>query len=280
MATPPGSSSRQGAGEHGLRAVHGKRPFPRQSERRAFREPIGYRIDVRASALVQRLLTVGSDLPTRLAAQIVALGQDATPLLIGLLEGRSIDEKSAARDAAASCECGQAHDPAWARFHSVDLLTELREPAAIETMLKVLGGTSADEPIHDKIVERLPDFGSAALEPTLRALARTSPETEIAESLCCILSVLGVRDERILQALLALMTVHPRAGAMYLADYGDSAACPAMLAVIAAAKPDIEDSVARLEFFDLIDAYASLGGELPAQVKTRIDAWLSGTESI
>ena len=223
-----------------------------------------------AFKLVQRLRTVGSDLPSHLAAQIVDLGPDAAPFLLRLLDDPLAD-KVAADDCA---ECGQAHDPSWARFHAVDLLTELHDPAAVDAMLKILKSTSSDEPIHDKIVERLPDFGGVALEPVLAALARTSQEAETAESLCCIVAALGVRDERILQALLTLMTVRPRAAATYLADYGDPAACPALLRVIAAAEPKVDDSLARLEFFDLLDAYASLGGELPADVKARIDAWL------
>jgi hypothetical protein len=230
-----------------------------------------------ASALVQRLRTVGSDLPNHLAEQILALGRDASPLLLGLLDDGRARQQDEAPNAAENCvECGGAHDPAWARLHAVDLLTELREPAAMDAMLTVLESTSPDEPIHDKIVERLPDFGVAALEPILAALDRTTKATETAESLCCILAVLGVRDDRILQALLDLMTVHPRAAATYLADYGDPGAGPSLLAVITAAEPDIGDSLARLEFFDLLDAYASLGGELPADVKARIDAWLGG----
>lgn len=225
-----------------------------------------------ASTLVQRLQTVGSDLPSRLAAQIMELGHDAAPLLLRLLDDPLVD-KGAADDCG---ECGQAHDPSWARFHAVDLLTELHDLAAVQAMLKILETTSSDDPIHDKIVERLPDFGGGALEHTLAALERTTNETETAESLCCVLAVLGVRDERILQALLALMTVRPRAAATYLADYGDPAACPAMLEIIAAAEPKMDDSLARLEFFDILDAYASLGGELPVHVKTRIDAWLGG----
>jgi hypothetical protein len=231
-----------------------------------------------ASALVQRLHKVGGDLPHTLARQIVALGREATPLLLGVLDERPVTGGNGGPAPADGCaDCGQQHDDqAWARFHAVDLLTDLREAAAIETMLKVLEGTSSDEPIHDKIVERLPDFGGAALEPTLAALARTTKETERAESFCCILSALGVHDERILQALLDLLTVHPRAAAMYLADYGDPAACPALLTVITASQADVEDSLERLELFDLLDAYASLGGELPPSVKARVDAWLAG----
>lgn len=231
-----------------------------------------------ASALVQRLRTIGSDLPRSLAAKIVALGPGVAPLLLRLLDGRAAAEPNEDAGAAEACaDCGQQHDDReWARFHAVDLLTELREPAAIEAMLRILEGTSSDDAIHDKIVERLPEYGEAALEPTLAALACTSKEAEIAESLCCILSAIGVRDDRILKALLELMTVKPRAGAMYLADYGDPAACPAMLGVIAASQPDVEDSTARLEFLDLVDAYASLGGDLPVNVKARIDAWLAG----
>jgi hypothetical protein len=227
-----------------------------------------------ASALVQRLRTVGSDLPRSLAAKIVALGPSVAPLLLRLLDGRAAAEDLSPE----SCtDCGQQHDDLeWARFHAVDLLTELRVPAAIEAMLKVLEGTSSNEPIHDKIVERLPEYREAALEPTLAALARTSKEADVAESFCCILSVLGVRDERILRALLDLMAVKPREGAAYLADYGDPAACPAVLGVITSSQPDVEDSTARLEFLDVVDAYAALGGDLPPTVKARIDAWLAG----
>ncbi|HMI84276.1 MAG TPA: hypothetical protein VK550_09290, partial [Polyangiaceae bacterium] len=174
-------------------------------------------------------------------------------------------------------DCGQQHENReWARFHAVDLLAKLREPAAVEPLLKIVEGTPSDEPIHDQVVECLPKFGSLALEPTLAALARTIKDTDTAESLCCILSVLGVRDGRILSALLDLLTVHPRAAAMYLTDYGDPAACPALLAVITASQADVNDSMERLELLDLLDAHASLGGELPAQEKARIDAWLGG----
>jgi hypothetical protein len=233
------------------------------------------------SALVQRLRTVGSDLPRPLAKQIVALGPDATALLLRLLDERPLTDEAGQSSAADACaECGQQHDDLpWARFHAIDLLTELREPAAVTAMLKIIASTTSDEPIHDKVVERLPDFGEVALEPTLAALAQTPKATETAESLCCMLSALGVRDERILQALLDLLKVKPRAGAAYLADYGDPAACSALLDVITASQPDVEDSSARLEFLDLLDAYASLGGELPTGVKARIDAWLGGESS-
>ena len=233
---------------------------------------------VTASTLVKRLRTVGSDLPSSLAAQIVALGGGVTPFLLALLDDRPAADEDEGPGAAEACaDCGQQHDNrAWARLHAVDLLTELREPAAIDAMLNIIVHTSSDEPIHDKVVERLPDFGGDALEPTLAALARTTKETETAESLCCVLSALGVRDERILHALLDLLTVHPRAAAMYLTEYGDAAACPALLAVIAASHADVEDTSERMEVLDLVDAYANLGGELPAAVKAKIDAWLGG----
>jgi hypothetical protein len=227
---------------------------------------------VTPAALVQRLGTVGSDLPDSLAARIVALGSGVAPLLLRLLEGN--EEPSAGE---VCTDCGERHNNReWARSHAVDLLTQLREPAAMETMLRVLAGTPTDEPLHDKIVERLPEFGAAALEPILAALARTPKDAETAESLCCILSALGVRDERILSSLLQLLENHPRAAAMYLAEYGDAAACPALLAVILAFEPDVEDSALRMERLDLLDAYAALGGELPATAKAQIDAWLGG----
>src|SRR5262245_15174209 len=82
-----------------------------------------------ASTLVQRLRTVGSDLPSHLAAQIVELGHDAVPPLLRLLDDPGGKGSDAPDDNCA--ECGQVHDPAWARFHAVDLLTELHHPAAV-----------------------------------------------------------------------------------------------------------------------------------------------------
>jgi len=204
----------------------------------------------------------------------MALDHAAVPLLLNLL-----DEEPAATSACS--DCGHLHGDQdlspreWAPLHAADLLTELREPAAIGAMLKILERTSVDAPIHDKVVECLPDFGEAALEPTLAALARTKVDSDTAESLCCVLSALGLRDERILQALMNLMKVHPRAAAMYLADYGDPAAGPAVLGVIATFELDVDDSFGRTELVDLLDAYAALGGELPANVKTRVDGWLA-----
>jgi hypothetical protein len=121
----------------------------------------------------------------------------------------------------------------------------------------------------------LPQFAGAALEPVLGALARTAKGAPTAESLCCMLAVLGVRDERILRSLLDLLEVRPRAAAVYLTDYGDPAACPALLDAMAAFPDDRHDADARRQLASLVDAHASLGGELPASMRARIDAWLT-----
>src|SRR5689334_8768930 len=93
---PGGAPSTRDRAPSGGRAV-------RQGGQRllqAFRRRIGYSVSRRsckprrskerfmptASALVQRLHTVGRDLSTSLASQIVALGPETTPLLLGLLE--------------------------------------------------------------------------------------------------------------------------------------------------------------------------------------------------
>ena len=212
---------------------------------------------------------MGSDLPAALAAEIVALGEAANPLLLAVLEESPAEEHDAAR--AGTCgDCGATHeDREWARFHAIDLLTELGSAEALDPMLKLLVRTRPEQAIHDKLVERLPEFGDAALEPTLAALAQTGKGTDAVESLCCILAVLGVRDARILQALLDLLAERPRAGAVYLAEYGDPAACPALLSVLAAWEP-IGDSPEQIAWLDVLDAYTSLGGELPASIAARI----------
>jgi len=224
------------------------------------------------STLLEELRRVGSDLPARLAERITALGREATPLLLTLLDTRGVADPNDAAGADACAECGMPHEDEWARLHAIDLLSEIRDPAAIEALLRTLHNASPDDPLCDKIVERLPLFGDAAMEPILGALARTSEGTASAEALCCILSALGVRDDRILQALLALLIARPRAGAVYLSEYGDPAACPALLDVIVASISDEEGATDRAALPDLVDAFTSLGGELPVSIRAKIDA--------
>jgi HEAT repeat protein len=202
----------------------------------------------------------------------MALGGDATPLLLTLLDRSAPSNPNESAGADACAECGMPHEHEWARLHAVDLLSEIRDPAAIEAMLRILDSASPDDPIYDKIVERLPHFGGAATEPVLGALARTSEATVSAETLCCILSALGVRDDRILHALLELLFARPRAGALYLSEYGDPAACPALLGVIVASIANDDSGGARAALPDLVDAYAALGGELPADVRAKMSA--------
>jgi HEAT repeat protein len=224
------------------------------------------------SKLLEELRRVGSDLPADLVERIAALGREATPLLLTLLDTSGAINPNESAGASACAECGMPHEDQWARLHAVDILSEMRDPDAIEAMLRLLDSAPPDDPIRDKIVERLPLFGGAATEPILGALARTSEGTASAEVLCCILSSLGVRDDRILQALLALLAARPRAGAVYLSEYGDPAACPALLDVIVASISDDERATTRAALPDLALAYTSLGGELPTSIRAKIDA--------
>jgi hypothetical protein len=224
------------------------------------------------STLLDELRRVGSDLPGHLVERITALGREATPLLLTLFDNSGAGDPNESASAGACAECGMPHEDEWARLHAVDILSEMGDPDAIEPMLRILASASPDDPICDKIVERLPLFGGAATEPILRALARTSEETTSAEALCCILSSLGVRDDRILQALLALLATRPRAGAVYLSEYGDTAACPALLDAIIASISQEESAPARTALPDLVDAYTSLGGELPVSIRSKVDA--------
>jgi hypothetical protein len=226
---------------------------------------------IAAAALVQRLETAGSDLSADLGAQIVARRGETLPLLLQVLAAHSMSEVPGAVPLDACGDCGREHDDRqWARLHAVDLLTEIGAPIAIDAMLNVLLHTASDEPIHDKIIERLPRLGEALLEPILAALERTPERSDAAESLCCMLPSLGLRDGRITRALLQLLKTRARAAAVYLAEYGDASACPALLEIIAAQSAADDD--ARLEWLDLVEAYTALGGKLPESIQSRLAA--------
>jgi hypothetical protein len=225
-----------------------------------------------AAALVRRLKTAGSDLPKDLAEQIVARRAETTPLLLEMLSAHSAPPENAPADGACE-ECGVQHDDLeYARLHAVDLLAQIGDPRAIDAMLAVLASAPGGESIHDKVVEGLPHFGPVAIDAILRALARAPKNSDTAEAMCCVLAALGVRDPRILQALLDLLKVRTREAAVYLAEYGDPAACPALLAVLCAADRDGAFPGAEMEWRDVIDAYTSLGGDLPEEMRRHVDA--------
>jgi hypothetical protein len=210
--------------------------------------------------MLAALRVVGEQLPADVRASIVRDPATVIPELLAILG----DDELALET---------APDGGWAPIHAVDVLTELRATQAIEPMLKLLGECDWDEILHARILARLPAFGALALEPALVHLSR-SVEQDSRRALCCVLSKLGVRDERIYQALCALFDAPGEeiSSACCFADYGD----PRALALLDGAISDFEfdsgSASGLMKLKTLVEAYESFGEPLSPVLRDRVAA--------
>jgi hypothetical protein len=197
-----------------------------------------------------------------LREEILALGPSAIEPLIQLLEDDLGD---------------------WTSIHAVDLLSDLKATEAIEPMLRALSELTFDDILYSQIVIRLPELGPAVLEPALATLAKEQEHGEDADEetvsgVCEVFGKLGVKDERVFEALCWAFERSESWVAGTFAAYGDKRAVPILEASIAAFEPNFESTFGGIELGDLIDAYESLGGVLPPHLRARVDEWFARWE--
>jgi hypothetical protein len=131
----------------------------------------------------------------------------------------------------------------------------------------------------------MPDFGAAVLEPALAALGAELEEGDEADEetvhgVCEVLASLGVKDERIFEALCWVFERDQQFAAGMLASYGDSRALPMIERAIAIFEPDFSGMWGRSEVVELADAHERLGGVLPPELRERVDGWLAAWDAI
>ncbi|HEY2409174.1 MAG TPA: SEC-C metal-binding domain-containing protein [Polyangiaceae bacterium] len=203
------------------------------------------------------LRQTGETLADKLRARILSLGAAAVPPLLTLLE----DDDAAAEDSP-----GQG----WPPIHAVDLLTALSAEEAIAPMLAALRRGELEDILSNRIAVRLPRFGHVALEPVLTEVADVR-DAGHASTLCEILASLGVRDERVWQALSRCFDEEPTLSAGFLARYGDKRALPLLEREILAFDEESMSSLARFDLRHLVDAYEELAGGLPEELADHVD---------
>ncbi|MEO7734624.1 MAG: hypothetical protein ABIY55_26950 [Kofleriaceae bacterium] len=104
-------------------------------------------------AIVRQLLQTERNLPSGAREEVLALGADAVPTLLQVLD----DDESGG----------------WAQIHAVRLLGEMKISAAIGGILRALAETDALDVLHDAILVSMPEIGDPVVEPALRAYAET-----------------------------------------------------------------------------------------------------------
>jgi hypothetical protein len=162
---------------------------------------------------IRRLLTKGNPtLAPAVCDRILSDAASAIPTLIEVL----LDESLATENGP-----GRGYAP----IHAARLLGDLAATEAIEPLLGRLADTTWDDILHDTIIQALPRIGAAVVEPALGLLAETE-DPDVRHSVRAVLSEVGVRDDRIRDALVVELEVEPDLGAMHLSSYGDASVLP------------------------------------------------------
>ena len=202
-----------------------------------------------AAQSVRRLVEAGEELTPELEREILAHGSAAVAPLLELLSDETL-----------RLEDGPGEG--WAPLHAAVLLGQLKEPASVPVMLAQLQLTEPGEFLQEALIEALQGFGEVAVEPLLSALRAEPTDLSLHDFCGQILAGLGVKDPRILEALLHLLELDPVAGALHLYDYGDPAALPALSRTFDACAKTRPPDVWGQELLELAETIEKLGGSL------------------
>ena len=214
---------------------------------------------------LDQLRTTTETLSPKLRAEILALGEAAVPQLIAIVEEDDADADDAPGEG-------------WPPIHAIELLVELRAAAAVETLLEVVFKTDLEDDLHVTAVRGLSELGAAAvLEPTLSRIAE-AVDPDVTGSLLEVLTSLGVKDERIYDAIGKVFEKDPATGAGHFGQYGDPRALPRIREQLAAltldiASPDLAVLTrSRSNLLDLLGAHQRLGGVLEGSLRRHVDS--------
>lgn len=206
-----------------------------------------------ADSLVRSLLLANDrqHLTARERRTLLSLGSQVLLPLIAVLRDESLEEPD-------------GPSGGYARERAAALLGELRAVEAIDALLDVLRNSDVLSSTHDAVCNALAQFGMAAVEPVLSAF-HSSTDAEHRVSLAGVLSRLRVSDPRILAALLEHLEEDRDHAAGCLADYGDAAALPPLLAALDAERVDPSAGpFGNQAIIELCAAIEELGGTLTA----------------
>ena len=116
----------------------------------------------------------------------------------------------------------------WGVIHGVHVIARWKPKRAIEPMLELMDPIADDitGALHDAIMLALEGAGEPALEPLWRRYQRDYEDPEATSTWMWALSNLGVKDDRIIGALLEHVDVDFNEAVQLMSDYGDKALLP------------------------------------------------------
>ena len=158
--------------------------------------------------LVDELSSAGNQLSPVLRQQILDAGAAAEPQLLAIINDDKLLGKSAfSRDRTL--------------IHAVDLLGAMRSARAIPRLLALLAVSEEIGSLYSHAFRALIAMGEPALEQCLAAYASVDDNWFCHVTLADVLARLNVRDERVYEILVDLLTLVPVRGASALVHYGD-----------------------------------------------------------
>jgi NADPH-dependent ferric siderophore reductase len=196
-------------------------------------------------------------MPNALQAQLLAADRAIVPDLIAILEEALTDREI---------------DHGWTPAHAAKLLGMLGDVQAVPILLRILEQYEAIDAYHKEAADALVRLGKPAIDACLEAYPTTNND-DMRAGIASVLSRCTTKDERSFQTLLDFFEQLPELGAIYLAEYGDSRAIPALSQMFDALPVDEQDdSVMRNHvFIELRSAIEELGGQLTAAQRAKAD---------
>jgi len=207
--------------------------------------------------LAQRLRAVDQTLPEALQAQILRAGSAIAPELIAILEETLADD---------------ATDHGWLPSHAAKLLGQIGDGQAVPALLRFLEHYDVLDSYHDDAADALTALGDVAIEACLAAYP-TAFDENLRDGIASVLRRSAIQDDRIFHALVDFLEQSPELGAMYLAEYGDARAVPALSRMFDALPVVDRDGAmtANHVFVELRCAIEELGGQLTAEQAAKAD---------
>jgi NADPH-dependent ferric siderophore reductase len=207
--------------------------------------------------LIQQLRELNRELPEAVQAQVLAVGSASIPDLIAILEEALADDDA---------------DHGWAPSHAAKLLGMLGDTQAVPVLLRILEHYEVIDGYHQEAEDALVALGHLAIEACLEAYPTASNE-DLRKGIVSVLSRSAEKNERIYQTLLDFFEQSTELGAIYLAEYGDPQAIPALSQMFDALPfNDQDDSVMSNHIFtELRSAIEQLGGQLTAAQRAKAD---------
>lgn len=207
--------------------------------------------------LVHRLREVDGKVPEALQTQVLAADRAIVPDLIAILEEALTDREV---------------DHGWTPAHAAKLLGMLGGVQAVPVLLRLLEHSEVIDVYHKEAADALVMLGKPAIDACLEAYPTTNKD-DMRAGIASVLSRCATKDERGYQTLLDFFAQSPELGAIYLAEYGDARAIPALSQMFDALPVNDQDDsvVSNHVFVELRSAIEELGGQLTASQRAKAD---------